>query len=68
MKNLIKVKDHPYLYRDKDTGAIINCDVVAYNQRVKKIEYQKSQREELNNIKKDIEEIKFLLSQFLEKQ
>ena len=68
MKNLIKVKDHPHLYRDENTGAIINCDIVAYNQRVKKIEYQKSQREELNNIKKDIEEIKFLLSQFLEKQ
>jgi hypothetical protein len=68
MKNLIKVKDHPHLYRDENTGAIINCDIVAYNQRVKKIEYQKSQREELNNIKKDIEEIKFLLIQLLEKQ
>lgn len=31
MKNLIKVKDHPHLYRDEDTGAIVNCDDIAYD-------------------------------------
>ena len=58
MKNLVKVKDHPHLYRDESSGAIINYDTIGYNQRLKKIEKQKSDREELDEMKKDIEEIK----------
>jgi hypothetical protein len=67
MKKLIKVKDHPHLYRDEDTGAIINYDTLGYNRRIQKIESQKSQKEELDNMKKDIEEIKSLLKDFLNK-
>ena len=67
MKKLIKVKDHPHLYRDEDTGAIINYDTVGYNRRIQKIESQKSQKEELDNMKKDIEEIKSLHKDFLNK-
>tara|TARA_B100002019_G_C20876181_1_gene406425 strand:- start:57 stop:260 length:204 start_codon:yes stop_codon:yes gene_type:complete len=67
MKNLIKVKDHPHLYRDENTGAIINYDMVGYNQRLKKIEKQKSDKRELDEMKKDIEEIKSLLKDFLKK-
>ena len=67
MKRLIKVKDHPHLYRDEDTGAIINYDTVGYNRRIQKIESQKSQKEELDNMKKDIEEIKSLHKDFLNK-
>ena len=65
MKKLIKVKDHPHLYRDEDTGAIINYDTLSYNQRIKKIEDQKTQKEELDHMKRDIEEIKSLLKQVL---
>ena len=67
MKNLVKVKDHPHLYRDENTGAIINYDMVGYNQRLKKIEKQKSDKRELDEMKKDIEEIKSLLKDFLKK-
>lgn len=67
MKNLVKVKDHPHLYRDESSGAIINYDTIGYNQRLKKIEKQKSDREELDEMKKDIEEIKSLLKDFLKK-
>ena len=28
MKKLTKVKDHPHLYRDEETGAIINYDTI----------------------------------------
>jgi|TARA_B100000035_G_scaffold275816_1_gene253040 hypothetical protein len=66
MKNLSKVKDHPHLYRDEDTGAILNYDTVGYNQRLRKIERQKSQKEELDEMKKDIDEIKTLLKEFLQ--
>jgi len=65
MKKLVKVKDHPHLYRDEDTGAIINYDTLSYNQRIKKIEDQKTQKEELDHMKRDIEEIKSLLKQVL---
>ena len=65
MKKLSKVKDHPHLYRDEDTGAILNYDTIGYNQRLKRIEKEKSQKEELDAMKKDIDEIKELLKEFL---
>ena len=52
MTRLIKVKDHPHLYRDEDTGAILNYDTSGYNQRIASIERQKSQKEELDAMKK----------------
>ena len=64
---LTKVKDHPHLYRDEDTGAILNYDTVGYNQRLKTIEKEKSQKQELNDMRKDIDEIKSLLREFLQK-
>ena len=67
MKNLSKVKDYPHLYRDEDTGAILNYDTIGYNQRLKRIEKEKSQKEELDAMKKDIDEIKELLKEFLKK-
>ena len=67
MKKLTKVKDHPHLYRDEESGAIVNYDTVGYGQRLRKIETQRTQKEELDNMKKDIEEIKSLLKDFLSK-
>ena len=66
MTRLIKVKDHPHLFRDEDTGAIVSTDTSGYNQRLASIERQKSQKEELDEMKKDIDEIKTLLKQFLQ--
>ena len=60
MKNLIKVKDHPHLYRDENTGAIINYDMVGYNQRLKKIEKQKSDKRELDEMKKTLKKLSLL--------
>ena len=67
MKNLIKVKQHPHLYRDEDTGAIVNCDNIAYDRYMSKVKRKNLEKEELNNLKKDIEEIKNLLKDFLGK-
>jgi hypothetical protein len=67
MKNLIKVKDNPHLYRDEDTGAIVNCDDIAYERYKNRVKRKNSEKEELNNMKKDIEEIKNLLKDFLKK-
>ena len=65
---MIKVKGYQNLYRDERSGAIINCDSAAYNQYVKSLSYREIQKMEIEKMKNDIEEIKFLLSQFLEKQ
>ena len=36
---MIKVEGHPNLYRDENSGAIINCDSTAYNQYVNSYEF-----------------------------
>jgi hypothetical protein len=64
---MIRVEGHPNLYRDEKSGAIINCDSVAYNQYVNSLNVRDSQKREIDNIKNDINEIKSLLKQLLEK-
>ena len=65
--NLIPVEGEPSLFRDKNTGAIINTDSSGYTQYKKMKSSKKSQREELDRIKEDIEEIKLLLKQIASK-
>ena len=64
---MIKVEGHLNLYRDEETGAIINRDVTGYNQYLNSIETKKLRREELDEMKKDIDEIKSLLREILNK-
>ena len=63
---MIKVEGHPHLYRDERTGAIINCDDIGYDQYVKSQKLRKNQKEEIQNMKKDIDEIKSLLKILIE--
>ena len=58
---MIRVKGHQNLYRDENSGAILNCDSVSYNQYLNTIHNRESQRKELDQIKQDINEIKTLL-------
>lgn len=64
---MIKVEGHPNLYRDEVSGAIINYDSTSYNQYVNSLKKQELKKNELDNIKKDIAEIKSLLKDFLQK-
>ena len=64
---MILVKDHTNLYRDEKTGAIINTDSVGYNQYKRAKSFKNDQKEEIERIKKDIEEIKYLLKQIVQK-
>ena len=63
---MIKVEGHSHLYRDETTGAIINCDDSGYDQYVKSLNYRKNQKEELNNMKKELDELKSLLKILVE--
>ena len=63
---MIKVEGHSHLYRDETTGAIINCDDHGYSQYVKSVETRKKQKDEIQNMKNDIDEIKSLLKILVE--
>ena len=54
-----KVKDHKHLYRT-DTGAIVNTDTTGYNEYVKMRSNRDRQKQELDEMRKDIDEIKSL--------
>jgi hypothetical protein len=62
---MIRVKGYQNLYRDENSGAIINCDSLAYNQYVNALHNRELQKEELNKMKQDIDEIKLLLRQLI---
>ena len=64
---MIPVKGHPNLYRDERSGAIINSDTNAYNQYVNSIRNRDTQKNYIDSMKKDIDEIKSLLKELLKK-
>jgi len=62
---MIPVKGHPNLYRDEESGAIVNCDNNAYNQYLNTLHNRDYQKNEIQQMKKDIDEIKSLLKGLL---
>ena len=64
---MIPVKYHYNLYRDEKTGAIINTDDNGVAQYKKMKNAKLTERQEIDKIKEDIEEIKFLLKQIVSK-
>ena len=58
---MIKVEGHPHLYRDEKSGAIVNCDSIGYNEYVNSLRQKELQKNELDKMRKDIDEIKSLL-------
>ena len=74
MKKLIPVEGRPNLYRDKNSGAIINTDKNAYQQHLKQIKSAQDEKlkmerleTEVESIKNDLSEIKSLLTSFINK-
>lgn len=65
----IKVEGYNNLYRDEETGTIVNKDNTSYNMyinsRKNKQEAKKRQREEFEDLKTEIYEIKLLLKELL---
>jgi len=62
---MIPVEGEKNLFRDENSGAIVNCDTLGYSQYLKMKSEKKKQREEIEQIKKDIDEIKFLLKELV---
>jgi hypothetical protein len=65
----IKVEGYNNLYRDEETGTVVNKDNTSYNMyinsRKNKQEAKKRQREEFEDLKTEIYEIKLLLKELL---
>ena len=60
-EDLIPVEGHQNLYRDRNTGSIVNTDKSNYDRYIKTKRLKQNERKELDTIKSDIEEIKSLL-------
>ncbi len=63
----IPVEGHPNLYRDEYTGAIINSDVEEYSNYVNAISNREKEKNEIEEMKREISEIKSLLKQLVNK-
>ena len=64
---MIRVEGHKNLYRDEKSGAIINTDSHGYSQYKKSRNIKLTQKEEIDSMKRDIEEIKYLLREIAKK-
>ena len=65
---MIRVEGHKNLYRDENSGAIINCDTTAYNNHDNVLQQRELQKSEIDRMKNDIDEIKSLLKELLNKK
>jgi hypothetical protein len=63
MKNLIPVEGRPNLYRDKNSGAIVNTDNLSYQQHLKHKKIIQDDKNRIENLEKDVNTIKDDLSQ-----
>tara|TARA_B100000003_G_scaffold196624_1_gene199821 strand:+ start:4449 stop:4658 length:210 start_codon:yes stop_codon:yes gene_type:complete len=61
----IKVKNEDHLYRDSDTGAIINTDRSSFEKYKRSRNKFQNMEQELDYVKSEIGEIKSLLHQLL---
>ena len=59
-----KVKDHKHLYRT-DTGAIVNTDTNGYNEYVNMRSKRNREKQEISEMRKEIDELKSLLTEFI---
>ena len=62
---LIPVEGHKNLYREESSGAIINNDSLGYSQYMKMKTQKNNEKEELDRMRADIDEIKSLLKELV---
>ena len=63
----VKVKDSNSLYRDEESGAILNCNDTAYNNYLKMKENKMKEVSEMDNLKDDDDELKDMMKLILSK-
>jgi hypothetical protein len=63
----VKVKDSNSLYRDEESGAILNCNDAAYNNYLKMKENKMKEVNEMDKLKDDVDELKDMMKLILSK-
>ena len=63
----VKVKDSNSLYRDEESGAILNCNDAAYNNYLKMKENKMREVSEMDKLKDDVDELKDMMKLILSK-
>ena len=64
---MIPVQGHKHLYRDENSGAIVNNDSQGYSQYIAMRNKKITEEQELKRLRSDIDEIKTLLKEVLNK-
>ena len=64
---MLRVNGHKNLYRDDSSGAIVNTDTVSYKQYMKLKEKKKNEKEEIDRLRSELDEIKSLLKELQHK-
>ena len=63
----LKVKDSGSLYRDEESGAIINCSNSQYDEYLKLKEQKMKELSEMDKLKDDVDELKDMMKLILSK-
>ena len=63
----IKVKDSGSLYRDEESGAILNCSDSEYDNYLKLKQKKLQEANEMNKLKDDVDELKGMMKLILSK-
>ena len=63
--NKVKVKDSGSLYRDEDSGAILNCSDSEYNSYLKLKQKKMDEAGEMDKLKNDVDELKDMMKLIL---
>ena len=65
--NKIKVKDSGSLYRDEESGAILNCSDSEYDRYLKLKQQKLRESNEMDKLKNDVDELKDMMKLSLNK-
>ena len=60
---MIPVEGHKNLFRDEKTGAIVNMDTAGYSTYMSDKIRNSDRKTEMENMKKEIEQLKFMLKE-----
>tara|TARA_Y100000992_G_C20952792_1_gene344352 strand:+ start:341 stop:565 length:225 start_codon:yes stop_codon:yes gene_type:complete len=66
--DLMPVEGHSSLGRDADSNAILNTDTTAYNAYIKARENAKKKDRTLDDLKKEVDELKDLIKDLIQKE
>ena len=62
---MIPIEGHKNLFRDEKTGAIVNSDTFEYNQYIRMKKERQKQKDEITELKNDVQQIKNLLMELI---